>query len=139
MSIPSATEQRKIAAQASPNVTADADRLLPHILKMMKEAPTGPWVLELLTIMRPETAQRDGSYHPGHMFLAMIGGYEHERKVAEELAKLGVFVSHGDFYAMTVIERLGLAEEGLVRAGCAVYTSQNEIDRLVEGVKRIAR
>src|SRR4029078_8959382 len=51
----------------------------------------------------------------------------HSRKVAEELARLGVFVSHGDFYAMTVIERLGLAGEGLVRAGCAVYTSQNEI------------
>ncbi len=63
----------------------------------------------------------------------------HSRKVAEELARLGVFVSHGDFYAMTVIERLGLADEGLVRAGCAVYTSQNEIDRLVEGVRALAR
>ena len=63
----------------------------------------------------------------------------HSRKVAEELAKLGIFVSHGDFYAVTVIERLGLADEGLVRAGCAVYTSQNEIDRLIEGVRKLAR
>jgi cysteine desulfurase family protein (TIGR01976 family) len=63
----------------------------------------------------------------------------HSRKVAEKLAKVGVFVSHGDFYAMTVVERLGLAQEGLVRAGCAVYTSKAEIDRLIEGVRSIAR
>ena len=59
------------------------------------------------------------------------------RKVAEELAKLGLFLSHGDFYAQTVIERLGLAGEGLVRAGCAIYTTQTEIDRLVEGVRSL--
>jgi len=63
----------------------------------------------------------------------------HSRNVAEHLADAGVFVSHGDFYAMTVVERLGLADEGLVRAGCAVYTTQNEVDRLVEGVRSIAR
>jgi cysteine desulfurase family protein (TIGR01976 family) len=62
----------------------------------------------------------------------------HSRKVAEHLADVGVFVSHGDFYAMTVVERLGLADQGLVRAGCAVYTTQNEVDRLVEGVRSIA-
>ena len=61
----------------------------------------------------------------------------HSRKVAEELAKLGLFLSHGDFYAQTVIERLGLAGEGLVRAGCAIYTTQTEIDRLVEGVRSL--
>lgn len=61
------------------------------------------------------------------------------RKVAEQLAERGVFVSHGDFYAMTVVERLGLASEGLVRAGCAVYTSEDEVERLVHGVRSIAR
>jgi cysteine desulfurase family protein (TIGR01976 family) len=61
------------------------------------------------------------------------------RKVAEQLAERGVFVSHGDFYAMTVVERLGLASEGLVRAGCAVYTSEDEVERLVQGVRSIVR
>lgn len=55
-------------------------------------------------------------------------------EVARRLAEQGVFVSHGDFYAMTVIERLGLAPEGLVRAGCACYTTEEEVDRLVAGV-----
>ena len=45
-----------------------------------------------------------------------------------------MFVSNGDFYATTVVERLGLARDGLVRAGCACYTTADEVDRLVEGV-----
>lgn len=59
--------------------------------------------------------------------------------VARQLATRGLFLSHGDFYAATIPERLGLGEEGLVRAGCACYTTSEEIDRLIEGVKAIAR
>jgi cysteine desulfurase family protein (TIGR01976 family) len=58
--------------------------------------------------------------------------------VAAALALRAVFVSHGDFYAQTVIERLGRAAGGLVRAGCACYTTPDEVDRLVEGVAGIA-
>ena len=57
-------------------------------------------------------------------------------EVATALAADGVFVSNGDFYAATVVERLGLAPDGLVRAGCACYTTSEEIDRLLAGVKR---
>jgi selenocysteine lyase/cysteine desulfurase len=53
--------------------------------------------------------------------------------VAEHLAARAVFVSSGDFYATTVVERLGLSD-GLVRAGCACYTTEGEVDRLIEGV-----
>jgi cysteine desulfurase family protein (TIGR01976 family) len=59
------------------------------------------------------------------------------RDVAGHLGSLGVFVSHGDFYARTVIERLGLRPHGMVRAGCACYTTHDEIARLVEGVAAI--
>jgi len=59
--------------------------------------------------------------------------------VARRLAERGLFASHGDFYAQTVIERLGLTPEGLVRVGCACYTSDEEIERLIEAVKEIAR
>jgi cysteine desulfurase family protein (TIGR01976 family) len=54
--------------------------------------------------------------------------------VAKNLAEHGIFVSHGDFYATTVVERLGLAPDGLVRAGCACYTVPEEIDRLLGAV-----
>ncbi|MET0623758.1 MAG: cysteine desulfurase-like protein [Pyrinomonadaceae bacterium] len=60
-------------------------------------------------------------------------------EVARRLAARGVFVSHGDFYAATVVERLGLRPEGLVRAGCACYTTREEVGRLVAGVEEIAR
>jgi len=59
--------------------------------------------------------------------------------VARQLAARGLFLSHGDFYAATVIERLGLVPEGLVRAGCACYTTAEEIERLIVGVEEIAR
>ncbi|HEY9283423.1 MAG TPA: cysteine desulfurase-like protein [Pyrinomonadaceae bacterium] len=58
-------------------------------------------------------------------------------EVARRLAARGVFVSHGDFYALTVVERLGLLPEGLVRAGCAVYTTDEEVSRLLAGVASI--
>ena len=59
--------------------------------------------------------------------------------VAEFLAARGLFASNGDFYAWTVVERLGLAEEGLLRVGCACYTSEEEIDRLLEAIGELAR
>jgi cysteine desulfurase family protein (TIGR01976 family) len=58
--------------------------------------------------------------------------------VARALAEQAVFVSHGDFYAPTVIARLGRGADGIVRAGCACYTSADEVDRLLAGVRRLA-
>jgi len=54
-------------------------------------------------------------------------------EVTRRLAEAGVFVTHGNFYASTVLERLGLPA-GLVRAGCACYTTEEEVDRLLAGV-----
>jgi cysteine desulfurase family protein (TIGR01976 family) len=59
-------------------------------------------------------------------------------EVARALAREGLFVSNGNFYATTVMERLGRTQDGAVRAGCACYTTEVEIDRLLEGVKTIA-
>jgi cysteine desulfurase family protein (TIGR01976 family) len=59
--------------------------------------------------------------------------------VARHLARRGVFVSNGDFYAATVAERLGRGADGFVRAGAACYTTVDEVDRLVDGVKELAR
>jgi cysteine desulfurase family protein (TIGR01976 family) len=65
-----------------------------------------------------------------------VSGIEAE-KVAKALAAEGVFVSSGDFYALTVARVLGHERDGLVRAGCAAYTSSAEIDRLIAGVRRL--
>jgi cysteine desulfurase family protein (TIGR01976 family) len=58
--------------------------------------------------------------------------------VARALAEEGVFVSNGDFYASTVVEKLGHSRDGLVRVGAACYTTSSEVERLVDGVRRIA-
>jgi selenocysteine lyase/cysteine desulfurase len=58
--------------------------------------------------------------------------------VARFLAERGVFASNGDFYALTVVERLGLLDEGLLRAGCACYTTDEEVERLLAGVRELA-
>ncbi len=67
-----------------------------------------------------------------------VGGMPSEM-VAGALADRGFFVSHGDFYAATVIERLGAAPDGLVRVGCACYTTREEVDALVAAVEEVCR
>jgi cysteine desulfurase family protein (TIGR01976 family) len=66
-----------------------------------------------------------------------VRGY-HSAAVARALAERGVFVSNGDFYASTAVRVLGHEHDGLVRAGCAAYTTREEVERLLEGVRELA-
>ena len=60
-------------------------------------------------------------------------------EVARRLGEEGVFVWNGDFYATTVCEALGVAAGGgLVRAGVAPYTTEEDVERLLDGVRRLA-
>jgi cysteine desulfurase family protein (TIGR01976 family) len=59
--------------------------------------------------------------------------------ICRRLATKGVFVSHGDFYASTAVQRLGHDLEGLVRVGCSCYTTLGEVDRLLAALGGIAR
>lgn len=59
------------------------------------------------------------------------------RDVAISLARSGVFVSDGDFYAPTLLRRLGRTD--LVRVGCACYTTAEDVDRLIGAVRDAVR
>jgi cysteine desulfurase family protein (TIGR01976 family) len=62
----------------------------------------------------------------------------HPRAVAEELGKENINVWDGNFYALAVLERLGLeAQGGIVRVGAAHYNTRDEVDKLVEMLQRI--
>jgi cysteine desulfurase family protein (TIGR01976 family) len=61
----------------------------------------------------------------------------HPAAATAALARRGVFITHGDFYATTVVRRLGYGDAGMLRAGCAVYTTESEVDRLVEGLRSL--
>ncbi len=52
--------------------------------------------------------------------------------VAKKLAEHGVFASSGNFYAATVCERYGV--EALLRVGCGCYTTEDEVQRLLDAV-----
>ncbi len=67
-----------------------------------------------------------------------VNGHPSE-SVARALAPRGVYLSHGDFYATTVVRRLGYEQDGLVRAGCACYTTADEVQRLVDGVRDLVQ
>ena len=58
--------------------------------------------------------------------------------IARALARQGLFVSNGDFYAATVIERLGQSAEGVVRVGCSCYSSMEEVERLLQAVRSLS-
>jgi cysteine desulfurase family protein (TIGR01976 family) len=60
------------------------------------------------------------------------------KSVAKALVKDGLFLSSGDFYAATVVERLGVEQQGLVRAGGSCYTTVEEVERLVSAVATVA-
>jgi cysteine desulfurase family protein (TIGR01976 family) len=63
----------------------------------------------------------------------------HPRKVAEELAKQNINVWDGNYYALSVTERLGVEESGgMVRVGPVHYNTLEEIQRFGEALRRIA-
>ncbi len=59
-------------------------------------------------------------------------------EISRFLADRGIFASNGNFYAMTVTRRLGVEADGLVRLGCACYTTEEEVGRVVEAVHESA-
>jgi len=52
-----------------------------------------------------------------------------------KLSDHGLFLSHGDFYAATVVDTLEV--EGLIRAGISCYTNRDEVDRLIAGIRQL--
>jgi len=61
------------------------------------------------------------------------------RAAAEALARDGIFVWDGDFYATGLIERLGKADVGgVLRLGLVHYNTAAEVERTLEALERIA-
>lgn len=70
-------------------------------------------------------------------FAFTIEGH-HPDAIAEHLAARGINAWSGHFYAVEVIDRLGLADSGgLVRVGLCHYNSADEVDRLIEALRAL--
>ncbi len=60
------------------------------------------------------------------------------RAAAEALGQQGIATWDGDFYATGLIERLGLAPDGVLRIGLTHYNTAAEVDRLLEALRSLA-
>jgi cysteine desulfurase family protein (TIGR01976 family) len=56
------------------------------------------------------------------------------REIATRLGEREIAVWWGDYYAVEVMKRLGLGEDGAVRAGIVHYNTAEEVDRLLESL-----
>jgi selenocysteine lyase/cysteine desulfurase len=60
-------------------------------------------------------------------------------EVARRLDEQGIFVWDGNYYAISVTERLGLeATGGMVRIGIVHYNTPTEVERLLTAVEELA-
>jgi cysteine desulfurase family protein (TIGR01976 family) len=71
-------------------------------------------------------------------FAVRLDGYTSE-EVATKLGAQGIFVWHGHYYAVAVMERLGLLDQGgLVRIGFVHYNTAEEVDRVLEALTELS-
>ncbi|HUT92803.1 MAG TPA: cysteine desulfurase-like protein [Thermoguttaceae bacterium] len=59
------------------------------------------------------------------------------RELAEYLAARGIFVWHGNYYALPVTEALGLEPDGMVRIGLLHYNTAEEVERLLAAMREL--
>lgn len=82
------------------------------------------------------TDERDVSRRVPTVSLTVTG--REPRALAEALAARGVFVWDGNYYALNLMERLGLEEHGgAVRIGLAHYNTVDEVDRIVATLRDV--
>lgn len=53
-------------------------------------------------------------------------------EIARRLGEVGIFVWHGNYYALQITETLGLEPDGMVRIGLVHYNTEEEVDRLLQ-------
>lgn len=62
------------------------------------------------------------------------------RELAEHLGERGIFTWDGNYYAINLTERLGVQQSGgMLRIGLAHYNTAEEVDRLLEELRRLKR
>jgi selenocysteine lyase/cysteine desulfurase len=76
---------------------------------------------------------------PGHPRTSTVS-FTYEGYTADQVAKYlgnrGLFVWGGHFYAIRLVEKLGLLDRGgLVRVGISPYNAPTELDRLIEALR----
>jgi cysteine desulfurase family protein (TIGR01976 family) len=69
--------------------------------------------------------------------VSIVHANHHAKAVAEYLDRRGIFVWHGNFYALNLSEMLGLEPHGMVRIGLLHYNTADEVDRLLDALREL--
>jgi cysteine desulfurase family protein (TIGR01976 family) len=70
--------------------------------------------------------------------IAFRVGDQHPQATSEALGEKGICVFAGDYYAFEYFTEMGLRDSGgAVRASVYHYTSEHDVDRLIEGIRAI--
>jgi cysteine desulfurase family protein (TIGR01976 family) len=60
------------------------------------------------------------------------------KEIAEYLGEKGIYVWHGNYYALALMEYLGLEENGgAVRIGIGIYNNRDEVERFIDAMNNI--
>ncbi|HJS28525.1 MAG TPA: cysteine desulfurase-like protein [Anaerolineales bacterium] len=111
--------------QAMAAIRAYEYELSQALLDVLEETPG-------VTIYGPRDTRRLEARAPTFSFRL---GDLHPRKVAEALGRLGIYLWDGNYYALSVTERLGLEESGgMVRVGAVHYNTIEEVQRFGEAL-----
>jgi cysteine desulfurase family protein (TIGR01976 family) len=103
------------------------------------EQPLARYLRTELAAIKGATLYGPPAGHPRTSTVSFtIDGYT-AMEAARTLGERGLFVWDGHFYAVRLVERLGLIDSGgLVRVGLCPYTTREEIDRLLDAVRGLA-
>jgi cysteine desulfurase family protein (TIGR01976 family) len=122
--------------EVRPQLVAAFEAITAHETRLSKQLLAGLSSirgLELFGVTNPEAiAQRVPT------FAFRLRGRSN-LEVAERLSQRGIFAWAGHHYALTLMDRLGLGEAGVVRVGAVHYNTAGEIARLLDALSGLAR
>ncbi len=58
-------------------------------------------------------------------------------ELARRLAAAGIFVWHGNYYALPLTERIGVEPDGMVRIGLVHYNTREEVQYLLDQLRQV--
>jgi cysteine desulfurase family protein (TIGR01976 family) len=124
-----ASGRRPLLERAMGVIKEHEERMSLHFLEQARTVPG-------LRVFGITDVERLGERAP--TFAVSLAGYS-ARQVAAHLGRQGIFVWDGHYYAVAVMERLGVLEGGgLVRIGLVHYNTREEVDRTAAALRQLA-
>jgi len=102
------------------------------------EQPLGRRLIDALREIPDVTVYGPPDGHPRTSTVSFTIGDLTAEEACRRLGQRGLYLWDGHFYAYRLVERLGLLDRGLVRAGLAPYNTAGEVERVIDAVRELA-